>query len=83
MFRKYSLSEIVKDAVAVLTLIALSALSCRSLLDRVRTLAVRTRHLVRAPVIAQILQTVFFVRQKNLGDALSIDRVVVDYELQS
>ena len=83
MFRKYSLSEIVKDAVAVLILIALSTLSCRSLLDRVRTLAVWTRHLVRSPVIAQILQTVLFVRQKNLGDALSIDRVVVDYELQS
>jgi hypothetical protein len=83
MFRKYSLSGIGKDTVTVLTLIALSTLSCHFLPDRVCTLAVRTRHLVRPPVIAQILQTVLFVRQKNLGDALSTDHVVVDYELQS
>ena len=83
MFCKYSLSEIVEDTVAVLTLMALSTLSCCSFLDRVRTLAVRTRHFVRPPVIAQILQTVIFVRQKDLVDAFSADHAVADYELQS
>jgi len=44
MFRKESLSEIVKHTLTVLTLVALRTLSGRSLLDCVRTLAVRTRH---------------------------------------
>jgi hypothetical protein len=41
MFRKESLSEIVKDTLTVLTLVALRTLSGRSLLDRVRTARVR------------------------------------------
>ena len=83
MFRKDSLSEIVKNTITVLTLVALRTLSGRSLLDRVRTLAVRTRHPVRPPVITQVLQTVLFVRQKHLADALSADHAVANYELQS
>ncbi|MFT4892221.1 MAG: hypothetical protein ACI9YT_003162, partial [Halobacteriales archaeon] len=31
----------------------------------------------------QVLQTVFFVRQKHLADAFSADHAVADYELQS
>ena len=82
-FCKYSPSEIMKDTVAVLTLIALRTLPCCSLLDRVRTARVRTRHFVRPPVIAQILHTVLFVRQKDLVDAFSANHAVADYELQS
>ena len=44
MFRKESLSEIVKDILIVLTLVALGTLSGHSLLDCARTLAVRIRH---------------------------------------
>ena len=82
-FCKYSPSEVVKDTVAVLTLIALRTLRCCSFLHRVRTLAVRTRHFVRPPVTAQILHTVLFVRQKDLVDAFSANHAVADYELQS
>ena len=32
-------------------------------------------------MIAQILQTALFVRQKHLVDALSADHAVADYEL--
>ena len=53
MFRKESLSEIVTDTITVLTLVALRNLSDCHLLDCVRTLAVRTRHPVRPPVITQ------------------------------
>jgi len=53
MFRKESLSEIVTDTITVLTLVALRNLSDCLLLDCVRTLAVRTRHPVRPPVITQ------------------------------
>ena len=70
MFRKESLSEIVTDTITVLTLVALRNLSDCHLLDCVRTLAVRTRHPVRPPVIMQVLQTGLFVRQKHLAGAL-------------
>ena len=83
MFRKDSLNEIVKNNTAFLTLIALNTLPCRSLLDRVRTLAVRTRHPIGPAVITQVLQIVLFVGQKDLVDALSADHAVADYELQS
>jgi hypothetical protein len=82
MFRKESLSEIVEDTLTVLTLVALRTLSGRSLLDRVRTARARTRHPVRSPAITQGLQTVIFVRQKHLADALSADHAVADSELQ-
>jgi len=56
--------------VKILILITLRTLSCRSLLYRAPFLVVRTRHLVLLTVIAQILQTVLIVRQKDLIDAL-------------
>jgi len=70
MFRKESLNKIVTDTMTVLILVALRILSGCPLLDRVRTLAVRTRHPIRPPVITQALQTGLFVRQKHLAGAL-------------
>jgi hypothetical protein len=72
----------VTDTLTVLTLVTFRTLSGRSFLDRVRTARVRTHHPVRSPVITQGLQTVLFVRQKHLADALSADHAVADYELQ-
>lgn len=55
MFGKHRPCEIIKNALTVLTTIALSVLSRCSFLDRVRTAAVRARHLVRPSLFTQIL----------------------------
>ena len=81
MVGKYGLGKIIENAVTVVTAIALSVLSRRPLLDRVRTLAVRTRHLLWPSLLTEILQTILLVRQKNLVHALSADHLGVSCEL--
>ena len=83
MLGKYGLGKIVENAVTVVTAIALGVLSRRPLLDRVRTAAVRTRHLIWPPLLTEILQTILLVRQKDLVDALSADHLGASYELHS
>ena len=80
---KYGLGEIVENAVTVVTAIALSTLSRRPFLDRVRTLAVRTRYLIWPSLITEILQTIVLVRQKDLVYAFSTDHLETSYELHS
>ena len=73
MIREYSLGKIVENAVTVVTAIALCIFSRRSFLDRVRTAAVRTRHLIWPSFLTEILQTILLVWQKDLVDALPAD----------
>jgi len=63
VIREYSLGKIVENAVTIV--IALCILSRRLLLDRVRTAAVRTRHLVWPPLLREIFHTVPLVRRKT------------------
>ena len=63
--------------------IALSVFSGRSFLDRVRTAAVRTRHLIWPSMFTEILQTILLIRQKDFVDALSADHLETSYELRS
>ena len=80
---KKGLGKIVENAVTVVTAIALSALSRRPFLDRVRTLAVRTRYLIWPSLITEILQTIVLVWQKDLVHALFADHLGAGYELHS
>ena len=50
----YDILSIVENAVTVVTAIALSVLSRRPFLDRVRTLAVRTRYLIWPLLLTEI-----------------------------
>ena len=63
------------------TAIALNFFPRRSFLDRVRTAAVRTRHLIWSSMFTEILQTVLLVRQKDFVDTFSADHLETSYEL--
>ena len=83
MPRKNRLSQIVENTITVVTAIALSVFPRRSLLDRVRTAAVRTRHAIWPSLFTQVLQTILLVRQKDLVDTLPADHRETSYELRS
>ena len=67
----------------MVTAIALNVFPGRSFLDRVRTAAVRTRHLIWPSLFTEILQTILLIRQKDFVDALSADHLETSYELRS
>jgi len=83
VIREHRLSKIVENAVTVVAAIALRILSRRPFLDRVRTAAVRTRHLIWPSLLTEILQTILPVWQKDLIDALPADHLEASYELRS
>jgi hypothetical protein len=66
----------------VVTAIALNVFPGRSFLDRVRTAAVRTRHLIWSSMFTEIFQTILLVRQKDFVGTLSTGYLDVNYEFR-
>ena len=62
MTRKDCLGKIVEDTITVATAIALNVFPGRSFIDRVRTAAVRTRHLIWPLMFTEIFQIILLVR---------------------
>jgi hypothetical protein len=78
MTRKNCLGKIVENTITVVTAIALNVFPRRSFLDRVRTAAVRTRHLIWSSMFTEIFQTILLVRQKDFVDTLSADHLEIN-----